>query len=213
MVATLIGGLLALVAYAAWPAWTHGRVGDDLAELVDALRRYLGRVLSAFVDDAAADETALRALQRAVWRARSNAEASVDQMAGEPVRPRGIGARDAASVLAETRRLGVAGLTLHARVTRVAGATHELIETFAADLDIALRALAAALRDGNAPAPLPPLRDDYEALQRALDERGDPAVQVLVSESDLIVDTVNTIAAIELRQIPTEQAPAEQTRG
>jgi hypothetical protein len=129
-------------------------------------------------------------------------------MMAEPVRPRGIGARDAAGILAATRRLGIAGLTLHARVTRISGATHELIEGFAGDLDVALRALVEALHAGNAAAPLPPLRDDYVALQRALDERGDPAVQVLVSESDLIVDAVNTMAAITARHAATEQAPA-----
>jgi hypothetical protein len=38
-------------------------------------------------------------------------------------------------------------------------------------------------------------------------------VQVLVSESDLIVDAVNTIAAITARHPSTEQAPAGQMRG
>jgi uncharacterized membrane protein YccC len=213
VVATVIGGLLALAAYAAWPAWTHSRVGDDLADLIDALRRYLGRVLLGFSDDGGADEAAIHAAQMAVRRARSNAEASVDSMAAEPVRPSGIGARDAAGILAETRRLGIAGLTLNARVTRTAGATHELIERFAGDLDVALHALTEALRSGSAAAPLPPLRDDYIALQRAFDERGDPTVQVLVSESDFIVDAVNTMAAITARYAPTEQAPAAQARG
>lgn len=208
VVATVIGGLLALVAYAAWPAWTHARVADDLADLIDGLRRYLDRVLLSFVNDGGVDEAALRAAQTAVWRARSNAEAAVDSMAGEPVRPRGLDAREAAGILAATRRLGIAGLTLHARVTRVAGATHDLIEGFAAGLDVALRALVEALRSDRAAEPLPRLRDDHEALQRALDERGDPAVQVLVSESDLIVDAVNSIAAILERHAATEQPAA-----
>ncbi len=120
VVATVIGGLLALVAYAAWPAWTHGRVADDLADLIDAQRRYMGLILPGFADAKLA-ETAIEPLKVAAWRARSNAQASVDQMAGEPVRPTGMSLRDATRMLAATRRLGIAGLTLHARVGRVTG--------------------------------------------------------------------------------------------
>jgi hypothetical protein len=101
--------------------------------------------------------------------------------------------------LAATRRIGIAALTLHARVARIAGAPHALIERFVRDLEAALRALVAAVRDGEPPAALPPLRADLMALQRALQERGDPAVEVLVSETDLIVDSVETIAAIVAR--------------
>ena len=198
VVATLIGGFLALVAYALWPAWTHTRVADDLADLLDAQRRYLRSVLLAFVE-IEPDETAIRAAQAAVWRARSNVNAAVDQMAGEPVRPRGLRLRSVAGILAASRRIGIAALTLHARVARIAGAPHELIERFVRDLETAMRALVDALRDGEPPAELPPLRPDLVALKRALQERGDPAVEVLFSETDLIVDSVETIAAIVAR--------------
>lgn len=198
VVATLLGGLLALGAYAAWPAWTHTRVADDLADLIDAQRRYLRCVLLGFVETEP-DETAIRAAQTAVWRARSNATASVDQMAGEPVRPRGLTLRSVAGILAATRRIGIAALTLHARVVRIAGAPHELIERFVRDLETALRALVDALRNGEPPADLPPLRGDLTALKRTLQEHGDPAVEVLASETDLIVDSVETIAAIVAR--------------
>jgi uncharacterized membrane protein YccC len=198
VVATLLGGLLALVAYAVWPAWTHTRVADDLADLIDAQRRYLRTVLLAFVA-AEPDEAAIRAAQAVVWRARSNANAAVDQMAAEPARPRGLTLRSVAGILAATRRIGIAALTLHARVARIAGAPHELIERFVRDLEAALRALVDALHNGEPPADLPPLRSDLAALKRALQERGDPAVEVLVSETDLIVDSLETIAAIVAR--------------
>jgi hypothetical protein len=117
-------------------------------------------------------------------------------MAREPVRPRGLTVRDAAGILAATRRLGIAALTLRARVARSAGAPHELIDRFVADLDAALRTIADALRNGKTTAELPPLRADQIVLQRALDEHGDPALEVLISETDLIVDSVETIAGI-----------------
>jgi uncharacterized membrane protein YccC len=198
VVATVIGGLLALVAYGAWPAWTHSRVGDDLADLIDAQRRYIGQVLLGFAEESS-DEKKIRAAQVAVWRARSNAQASVDQMAGEPVRPRGVTLGKARGILSATRRLGIAALTLHARVVRIAGAPHALIDRFAGDLDVALHALVHALRSGEAPMNLPPLRADQVALRRALNEQGDPAVEVVVAETDLIVSGVEKVASILAR--------------
>jgi uncharacterized membrane protein YccC len=199
VVATLFGGVLALVAYTVWPAWAHPRVADDLADLIDAQRRYVVAVLRGYAQ-AVPDERAIRAAQVSAWRARSNAEGSADQMAREPVRPSGLTVREAAGILAATRRLGIAALTLRARIARIAGAPHELIERFAGDLDTALRTIANALRSGETPAELPPLRADQIALKRALDESGDPAVEVLVSETDLIVDSVETIAGIISRR-------------
>jgi len=49
---------------------------------------------------------------------------------------------------------------------------------------------------GEAPGDLPPLRDDQIVLRRALDERHDPAVEVLVAETDLIVSGVEKVAGI-----------------
>lgn len=193
--ATAIGGAIGLIAYAAWPSWARALVADNLASLIDAQRRFVGLVLQAYVAPAT-DEAALRAAQVAAWRARSNAEVSVDQMAGEPVRPHAIDVRTANGILAATRRLGIAGLTLRARIARVEGAPHAIVERFARDLDAELRAIVAAQRSGEPPGPLPPLRADQIALKRILEERRDPVVEVLVSETDLIVDSVNALAAL-----------------
>jgi uncharacterized membrane protein YccC len=198
VVATLAGGVLALVAYGLWPAWSRSHVADDLANLIDAQRRYLGLVLRAFVEPAT-DDGALRAAQSAVWRARTNAEAAVDQMAGEPVRPHGIGVRTANGILAATRRLGIAGLTLRGRIARVEGAPHAIVERFSTDLDTALRRIANAQRSGEAPEPLPPLRNDQIALKAILAAGRNPVVEVLVSETDLIVDGVNSLASLLAR--------------
>jgi hypothetical protein len=195
VVATALGGTLALVAYALWPAWSHPHVGDDLADLVDAQRKYVGYVLRAFAEPEV-DDDAVRAAQFAAWRARSNAEAAVDQMAGEPVRPRGVSVRTALGILAATRRLGIAALTLRGRIARITGAPHATIERFIADLDATLSSIVTALRTGKAPQTLPVLRNDQIALQRNLDEQHDSAVDVLGSETDLIVDSVNAMSAI-----------------
>jgi uncharacterized membrane protein YccC len=194
VIATLLGGALALVAYSVWPAWSRALVAEDLANLIDAQRRYVALVLRAYVEPST-DVAALRAAQLAAWRARANAEASSDQMAGEPVRPHAISVRTANGILAASRRLGIAALTLRGRIARATGAPHAILERFSGDLDASLRAFVAAVREGAPLGPLPPLRNDQIALKRILDERRDPVIEVLVSETDLIVDSVNALAA------------------
>ena len=198
VVATALGGTLALLAYVAWPAWSRAHVGDDLAALIDAQRRYVRLVLLAFAE-AGADEAAVRAAQVAAWRARSNAELAVDQLAGEPVRPRGVSVRTALGVLAATRRFGIAGLTLRGRIARTSGAPNAAIKRFVGDLDLALLAIADGLRSGTFAGTLAPLRNDQIALQRNLDEARDPDLEILGSETDLIVDSVNSMSAILAR--------------
>ena len=198
VLAALIGGALALIAYVAWPAWTHSHVGDDLADLVDAQRKYVVAVLLAFAEPNF-DDTAVRGAQVTAWRARSNAEAAVDLMAGEPVRPTGLTLRTALGILAATRRFGIAGLTLRARHARIPGAPHALIEHFVTDLDITLRSIVESLRSGDPPAIFAPLRNDQITLQHNLAGRSDPAVEILGSETDLIVDSVNTMTNLLAR--------------
>ncbi len=192
--ATLLGGALALAAYAVWPTWSRARVPLDLADLLDAQRGYASLVLRAFLDPSRADPDAIRTAQRAAWLARSNAEASVDAMSSEPVRPKAVGERAALAVLAASRRFGVASLTLQARLGRAAGIAHGTLARLADDLESALDAIAGALRHGSAPPPLPPLRDAQIALKRALDRNSDPQLGALVSETDLMVDSTNAMA-------------------
>lgn len=198
VVATALGGALALVAYLAWPAWSRAHVADDLAALVDAQRRYVRLVLLAFARGDA-DDAAVRAAQAAAWRARSNAELAVDQLAGEPARPRGLSVRTALGILAATRRFGIAGLTLRGRIARTSGAPHTAIERFIADLDAALRAVVEGLRTGDFPNSLQPLRNDQIAFAQHLEADHDPALDILGSETDLMVDSVNSMSAILAR--------------
>ncbi len=197
--ATVLGGALALAVYALWPTWSRARVPLDLAELLDAQRRYATGLLRAFFDARDADVGAIRAAQLAAWLARSNAEASIDAMVGEPVRPKAVTARAALAILAASRRLGVAALTLQARLERTArlpDCARPALAVLADHLDAALETIAGALRRHGDPLPLPPLRAAQIALKRALDLQPDAQLGALVSETDLMVDAVNTIAEV-----------------
>ncbi len=118
--ATVLGGVLAVAMYALWPTWSRERVPHDLADLLDAQRRYAALLLGAFLAPGAAEPAAIRQAQVAAWLARSNAEASVDAMVNEPVRPKAVSVRAALAILAASRRFGVASLTLQSRLERAA---------------------------------------------------------------------------------------------
>jgi uncharacterized membrane protein YccC len=206
--ASLVGGALALGAYAFWPTWEREIVPVRIAELIEAQRRYCALELTALIDPARHDDGAIRAAQLANWRARSNAEASVDRMLNEPVTPTALTVRAALGMLAASRRFGLATLTVRARLgDRQAGAVPELRE-LAAALDAGLGEIAAALRARRAPDALPPLRDLQLAFARRLGSGGERA-QTFVSETDLMVDSTDAMAAV-LRRLRESEAPAAE---
>jgi uncharacterized membrane protein YccC len=198
--ATALGGALAVAVYALWPTWSRERVPRDLADLLDAQRRYAIPVLRAFLAAAGeAGQAAIRGAQVAAWLARSNAEASVDAMVNEPVRPKAISVRAALALLAASRRFGVASLTLQSRLDRAPGLSagaSAALACLTGHLDAALQAISSALRERGDPLPLPPLREAQIALKRALDQQPDAQLGALVSETDLMVDAVNTMADV-----------------
>ena len=76
------GGVLAMIAYGVWPTWEKTQTGIALADMLEAYRRYFREVVAAFSQ--AGDSQALDRIRMESRRARSNAEASVDRLGGEP---------------------------------------------------------------------------------------------------------------------------------
>ena len=77
---TLIGGILALIAYAVWPTWERTHSGESLARLLDAYRAYL----RALLETSNSDFTLVDRARQAARVARSNTEASSDRLRMEP---------------------------------------------------------------------------------------------------------------------------------
>jgi uncharacterized membrane protein YccC len=204
VLATAIGGVLALVLFVVWPAWSRTRVAGDIARLIDTQQRYLLLVLRMYVDPATRDDRAIRDAATSSRLARSNAETSVELMAAEPVRPRDLSVRAARALLAETRRSGVAGLVLYARATRAARLpppAAALLATLSAHIEEAGKRLTESVRSADAGAPdFPPLRADQVALTQTLEHVPHSDFDVLISETDLIVDSLNSSAAILARR-------------
>jgi hypothetical protein len=162
-----------------------------LATLVDAYRVHLDAVLAGRMADLADTRATAR-------RARSNAQASLDRLRGEPSRQRSVQQlRQAEALLANASRLVRAGVALEALLRD--GATlpqRDAVAGFAARVDHALAAIAAALREQRT-LDLPSLRPDERHVAQALADAiavHDPVALAVADACDRIADSVDTLA-------------------
>ena len=204
---TVLGAALALVAYAVWPTWERGRVLDRLADLVETDGRYGAALIRAWADPATANRADLDRLRRAARLARSNAEASVDRWLKEPAgrgpaSPNLIDAEKVQGILAEVRRYVWGALALHGQLPSD-GSTRPDVDSLGGEVEHALATVAAALRTPAAQGTYPHLRATHVELAARLmrassDDGSDPALthrdMVLISETDLMVNAVDTLA-------------------
>jgi len=179
-----------------WPTWESHRVPAALAAMIDAYRAHLNALLRG---DASARVTAR-------WTARStrsNAQASLERLRGEPRHDRALLALGE-SVFANANRFIRASMALEAMLDDAhALPAREQVLAFAARVDANLAAIAEALRRGTAPN-VERLRGAERALAEVLDTtqsdaaRGDEASAV-ADACDRITDSVDTLAHL-LRQ-------------
>lgn len=188
IVYTAEGGLLALAVYGLWPTWTAAEVRPALAGLLETHAGYVKALLEGYADPRHADMALLADIRRDGRLVRSNAEAVVERMLAEPAARHAIPAAVAMGLLAAIRRHALGALALHAGLER--GVEHPIrgVATLAGEMTMSLSVLASALRSGAPPQPLPPLRQ----TQLAMSER----TGLLFDETDLMVDSVNTMASL-----------------
>lgn len=201
LVGTGIGTGLAIVAFMVWPSWEGASAAEKFARLIITQGRYASTMLRSYAVPGA-DARHLRQLQLTARRARSDAEASADRLAGEP----GLGPVSAATARALEsvgHRMAQANLTLRAAVAAhraelARDPGQQPADGAALDLTRQLDALAGAIgeatsmlaeqlrvlgsqppRSGTPPAP------DVEQLRRLLQALGTPPGQATgVSGSD-----------------------------
>lgn len=181
---TLVGGLLAMVAYALYPAWETPRLRTRLAEWVAADGRYAAAVVGQYADPAGARRADVREALLAARDARIAWREALARAAGEPVRHRGLSraaADDAGDALAALGRgamlleahfpdraqdpvPGAAGLAEALRTATEAGAK-AVRERRVPCWD----AVRVVLADGDGPGP-GVLRGAAEQLLESLDE-------------------------------------------
>ena len=199
---TSIGSALALLAYVVWPTWERGRVRPALADMLDAYRRYF----LAVIEDSTRVRVDIRRLGRS---ARSNAEASLDRLRGEPGR-RSMLLATAEGIFANANRFIRAAMALEAaRQGPVQLPARAAVTEFGARVDASVSAIASSLRGHAGPR----LDTDLRAAQRTLtaavegaarsdDERALAAAWI--EASDRIVDSVDTLAHLLERGLRAE---------
>jgi uncharacterized membrane protein YccC len=176
---TGIGTGLALLAYVFWPTWGGSSAGDKLARMLELEGQYAAALLHAYTRPSRAERDDLTRLRLATRRARIDAEAATDRLAGEPDRPP-LTAGLARSLMSAGHSIAQSVSTLTAVVTAHHSAPADQrdaelqaqLDHLADDLGDATAVLAQALRERTAPPagrarvpPLPPLPQLRELQQ------------------------------------------------
>ena len=113
LIGTGIGTGLAILAYLLWPTWESTSAAEKLARLFTAQGAYASAELQAYTRPAAADAVRIGRLKVAARRARIDAEASADRLAGEPAHGP-VGAALARALISAGHRIAQAVLSLGA---------------------------------------------------------------------------------------------------
>lgn len=185
---TIAGGALALCVYAVWPTWAASSAREALGAMLDEQGAYVAALLGGYADPRSIDLEELSRIRSRARLARSNAEAIVERMLAEPASRASITPRAAVGLLAALRRHALGALALHAGLERGVREPVLGMAELAAQMTAALASLAAAVRSGDTPGPLPDLRQTQLALG---------ATEALVNaETDLMVDSVKTVASL-----------------
>ncbi|MGA9333542.1 MAG: FUSC family protein [Rudaea sp.] len=196
-IGTCFGSSLALIAYLLWPTWERGRVRATLADLLDAHRRY-------FLSVPADEEHARIEARRAGRSARTNAQASLDRLRGEPRRNAQLTAL-AESVFANANRFVRAAMALDAAYQNVPVRQRgEKTHAFALAVDNALARVTHALRENTIPDSGPNLRSEQVALAVMLTSGASTPEQRLLADawidaSDRMVDSIDTLTHLLAR--------------
>jgi uncharacterized membrane protein YccC len=113
LIGTGIGTGLAIIAYLLWPTWESTSATEKFARMLATQGRYASALLRAYTRPEGSQPGRLRRLQVTARRARADAEASADRLAGEPDHPP-ISAPTARALESVGHRIAQANLTLGA---------------------------------------------------------------------------------------------------
>lgn len=193
VISTSLGCALALSAYLAWPTWERGSARSTFAQMLQAYASYLAALAGTSTRD-------VRDKRFAARIARSNAQASLERMLGEPGTP--------ADLLQLVRALDVNGnrlarssMALEALLGEPASQAREPLSSFIASVASAVEALSQSLQQQGKPPAIPELRAQQLALVAGLSAEGHPADADWIERvCDRLVDNVDTLAHVIARR-------------
>jgi uncharacterized membrane protein YccC len=200
LIGTGVGTGLALLAYVVWPTWEGTSASEKFARLFAAQGSYASAMLRDYTRSGERGVTRRRDLQLAAHRARLDAEASTDRLAGEPEHLP-MTAELAGELIAVGHRIAQACIALGAAVsaheTAAASARSQdarlqpQLDALAGSVSAATGQLADAARDLGAPGPHLP-RSPFPKLRAQQRDLLPPA------EDDQAADDPATIDAEDL---------------
>jgi uncharacterized membrane protein YccC len=196
---TVLGGLISVAAYWLWPTWERTQTPHAVARMLDSYREYFHSLRTSFEQSQHSESARVVQARVASRLARSNAEASVDRMLGEPRVSPEIAAT-VNGILASSHRLAYALMSLDAGLAlSPAAPPRQAFRAFAENVEKTLHSLDFALRGSRlTKQELPDLRD----CQTALVNSGDANIEryALVNvETDRITNSLNTLSEQVLR--------------
>lgn len=192
---TLIGGIMALGAYALWPTWERSHVAEAIAHMLESYREYFRGIREAYTQPDAIHPQDLDRRRLAGRLARSNVEGSVERFRVEP-HATAEAAALLSAILASSHRMVHAMMALEAGLARShAMPARPEFHAFANHVETTLHSLAASLRGSRlTAADLPDLRAGHHALVQSGDQLTERYALVNV-ESDRITNSLNTLSA------------------
>ncbi|MGW4839705.1 FUSC family protein [Streptomyces globisporus] len=151
MTLTLLGGALAMLAYAVFPAWETPRLPERLADWLAANGRHAAAVLRHFAEPTTARRADMRSAQLASRRARAAWQEAYDRALQEPVRPRGLTAQEAKDAQKALEGFGRAATLMEGRVPHDENPSAPELEELAEALESDTEQAAAAVRERRDP--------------------------------------------------------------
>lgn len=162
VVLTLIGGVLAMIAYAVYPAWETPRLRNRLADWLIADGRYAAAVVSRYADPAGSSCPDVREALLAARDARIAWQEALARAKHEPVRHRGLSRAAAADAEETLAQLGRVAMLMEAHLPDRDATPVPAAARLADALRKSTEAGAKAVRERRVPK--------WEAARKALDE-------------------------------------------
>ncbi|MFD9353834.1 FUSC family protein [Streptomyces sp. NPDC060031] len=183
---TLLGGLLAMLGYALYPAWETPRLRTRLADWVEALGEYAAAVLGQYADPAGAARGEVRRALLASRDARIAWQDALDRAEGEPVRHRGISRAAADEAAHALAALGQSVMLLEAHLPDRAQAPVPGAAALARALRTATREGAKAVRERRVPR--------WDGVRELSADWGAPESGVLRGAADQILESLDEVS-------------------
>ncbi|GAA4907124.1 hypothetical protein GCM10023237_28430 [Streptomyces coeruleoprunus] len=170
---TLLGGVLAMLAYAVYPAWETPRLRTRLADRLTATGRYAAEVLAGYArPDRPGRGGAVREAVLATRSARVAWQEAVERAAHEPVRHRGLSRAAADGAGEALSRLARAAMLLEAHLPARSAAPVPVAAALAEVMRLATERGAADIRERRVPH-----WDEVRAALESADAQQDPLVR------------------------------------